>query len=82
MYGVKQLSVMVGGDFFKNETKVPHGQAGFHSCGGLAHEGLRRWGVLWKTQGTEIQGSNQIGDLSSHKKYAVECESGKLKVPF
>ena len=34
---VKQLSVMVGGDFFQNETKVLHSQPGFHTCGGLGH---------------------------------------------
>ena len=41
LYEMKQLSVMVGGDFFQNETKVTCGQAGFHACGGLAHKGLR-----------------------------------------
>ena len=32
---------MVGKSFSNYETQVACGQAGFHSCGGLAHEGLR-----------------------------------------
>ena len=31
---------MVAEPFFEYETQVVHGQGGFHSCGGLADEGL------------------------------------------
>ena len=38
---VKQLLVMVTGEFFKNETKVSQSHARFHTCEELAQEGLK-----------------------------------------
>ena len=63
---------MVGGDFFQNETKVPHGQAGFHTCGGLAHEGLNsNWMNILKQIyllqfSIEFDQENESKDFSRH----------------